>query len=576
MDSDLEPVTDNGHTPSTAFLPLNHDQRCNTNSSVPVGLDNLANLMEQQVELLRRIDQRQAAADLSTQPIPQVPATSSSTWGALLRSRVSETIQPKVDRWRSGLDALLVFVSRNLDISFISITEPPKLGSAPEPFQPDALNVRLNSYWSLSLILSLSVAALAVACHGYLNMVTLSTHRRAVDKLIESTTAGNPLKKCLALRSNHPLRRGLLDSIFSNILSLELLPIPIAAASSLSLFFIAGVVGFLAFALLHASVYPDSSPFQSTLVRVVRKIFPAPKNYSDPKRILLNTYHEIVQATHEDETLDSAAAALVATINRATNSLLAVFHAGLLQPWVIIILKPSLADPEQPGFHLLDDLAQAARRSANSRPLRTLWNSAYIQAWAVMVGVFREDHPPVICLLGSSYTLSYANILPMGHFHQTLLAFSSQISLWHEMLFTITFISLLMAAKTPAVVIAAAHDRLTQPDSFSRYSDPFVTGLLVLEASLGLPDSSLGAENHLLAELCSACIWYAKEQVESGYPAGFYEDVLEMTERVKERFPPSPTSPVVSGDALITKARAFILRSIDLGTEYTAQESVTS
>lgn len=66
MDSDLEPTIDNGkdngHTPSTAFLPLNHDQRRNTNSSVPVGLDNLANLMEQQIELLRRIDQRQAAA----------------------------------------------------------------------------------------------------------------------------------------------------------------------------------------------------------------------------------------------------------------------------------------------------------------------------------------------------------------------------------------------------------------------------------------------------------------------------------------------------------------------------------
>jgi hypothetical protein len=38
------------------------DQGRNTNLSVPVGLDNLANLMEQQIELLRRIDQRQAAA----------------------------------------------------------------------------------------------------------------------------------------------------------------------------------------------------------------------------------------------------------------------------------------------------------------------------------------------------------------------------------------------------------------------------------------------------------------------------------------------------------------------------------
>ncbi|KAJ7871574.1 hypothetical protein B0H13DRAFT_2060182 [Mycena leptocephala] len=460
MDSDLEPATDNGHTPSTAFLPLNHDQRRNTNSSIP------------QIELLRRIDQRQAAA---------VPATSSSTWGALLRSRVSETIQPKVDRWRSGLDALLVFLGLFSAIVTAFLVDSLTGLQQDEAASTNELLANLTEILiqlsagrisqpgrtecSTQLVL-LSVAALAVACRGYLNMVTLSTHRRAVDKLIDIHNRWKPAEKMLGLRSN----------IFSNILSLELLPIPIAAASSLSLFFIAGFV------------YPDSSPFQSTLVRVVRKIFQPPKIILDAEGILLSTYHEIVQATHEDETLDSAAAALVATIET------------------------------QPGFHLLNDLAQAAR---------SLFEPDFIVARNVL---------QFVPLLSEKF----------DNLHL-----------------------ILMAAKTPAVVIAAAHDRLTQPDSFSRYSDPFVTGLLVLEASLG-------AENHLLAELCSACIWYAKEQVESGYPAGFYEDVLEMTERAKERFPPSPTSPVVFGDALITKARAFILRSIDLGTEYTAQESVTS
>lgn len=51
------------------------------------------------------------SSDLSKQSITQVPATSSNTWGTLLRSSVAETIQPNADRWRSGLDALLVFVS---------------------------------------------------------------------------------------------------------------------------------------------------------------------------------------------------------------------------------------------------------------------------------------------------------------------------------------------------------------------------------------------------------------------------------------------------------------------------------
>ncbi|KAJ7785126.1 hypothetical protein DFH07DRAFT_726359 [Mycena maculata] len=85
--------------------------------------------MEEQVTVLRRIDERQRAigevfpscfqnidylfiayGDLSKQPIPEVPATSSSAWNALLRSALTDTIQPKVERWRSGLDALLVFV----------------------------------------------------------------------------------------------------------------------------------------------------------------------------------------------------------------------------------------------------------------------------------------------------------------------------------------------------------------------------------------------------------------------------------------------------------------------------------
>lgn len=87
--------------------------------------------MEEQIHLLRRIDERQAATgetlsscfcsdrlksmlDVSMQPLPQVAFTSSSTWGALFRSRIMETIQPKVERWRSGLDALLVFVSSAL------------------------------------------------------------------------------------------------------------------------------------------------------------------------------------------------------------------------------------------------------------------------------------------------------------------------------------------------------------------------------------------------------------------------------------------------------------------------------
>ncbi|KAJ7743952.1 hypothetical protein DFH07DRAFT_749727 [Mycena maculata] len=139
-----------------------------------------------------QIDQRQAAAgiyafeycidewfqDLSKQPMPQIPATSSSTWGVLLRSAVAETIQPNVDRWRSGLDALLVFcellrlfsdivtaflvdllpglqqdeVARtnellaNLTEVVIQLSGAAIDITPPATFEPAAVDVRINSY----------------------------------------------------------------------------------------------------------------------------------------------------------------------------------------------------------------------------------------------------------------------------------------------------------------------------------------------------------------------------------------------------------------------------------------------
>ncbi|KAJ7629823.1 hypothetical protein B0H17DRAFT_854260, partial [Mycena rosella] len=122
---------------------------------------------------------------VSTQPFPQVPETSSSVWGALLRSRIAETIQPQVDRWCSGLDALLLGLFSVIVTAFLvdsltglqqdevartnellaNLTEIVIQLSAgatlstlkvapPTSFLPDAVDVRLNSYWTISLILS--------------------------------------------------------------------------------------------------------------------------------------------------------------------------------------------------------------------------------------------------------------------------------------------------------------------------------------------------------------------------------------------------------------------------------------
>ncbi|KAJ7509426.1 hypothetical protein B0H11DRAFT_1249175 [Mycena galericulata] len=184
-------------------------------------ISRLVDIMDQQLLILRRIDQRQAAADLARQPIPEVPATSSSAWNALLGSTLTDKIEPRVERWRSGLDALLVFLGLfsaivtaflvnsisgltqdtaaitneillNLTAVVVSLgggTSVSELNSSYNgPFQPDASNVRINSFWSISLTFSLSIAALAVGCRGFLNMATWSRHKKASERLADVWT----------------------------------------------------------------------------------------------------------------------------------------------------------------------------------------------------------------------------------------------------------------------------------------------------------------------------------------------------------------------------------------------------
>ncbi|KAJ7645285.1 hypothetical protein B0H17DRAFT_1216113 [Mycena rosella] len=154
-------------------------------------------------------------------------------------------------------------------------------------------------------------------------MTTLSRHTKAVDKLIDINTRWKAAEKMLgpAIDTIPQLLTvpvilfvvGLLDSILSSVLALEVLPASITAASGLSLFFVAGVVLFLVFALADASIRPDSSPFQFTLSRAVYNMIPARYKGSNVKQMDAR-YYEIVQATHEDETLDKAAAALLGVL----------------------------------------------------------------------------------------------------------------------------------------------------------------------------------------------------------------------------------------------------------------------
>ncbi|KAJ6604146.1 hypothetical protein DFH09DRAFT_849062, partial [Mycena vulgaris] len=167
--------------------------------------------------------------DLSRQPIPQVPSTSSSAWNPLLKSFIEETILPKVDRWKSGLEALLVFLGlfsaivtsfllasltgltpdntartnellANLTEIVIMLSRNSAVDlkfSLPAAFEPDPSSIRVNSYHSLSLVLSLSIAALAVAGRGFLNMVAMSKETGAAFRLTDIHTRWAAAEKAL-------------------------------------------------------------------------------------------------------------------------------------------------------------------------------------------------------------------------------------------------------------------------------------------------------------------------------------------------------------------------------------------
>ncbi|KAJ6541203.1 hypothetical protein DFH09DRAFT_991081, partial [Mycena vulgaris] len=223
----------------------------------------LSSLIEEQTSLLRRNALWKVAADKSREPIPEVPGTSSSAWNALLRSCLADSIQPKADGWRSGLDALLVFLG--LFSAIVAAFIIPSLGTLkpddiarsnellanitiiiltisganatqlnlPQPtvFVPDPSDVRLNVYLTLSLIISLSIGALAIACRGFLNLVSWSQHTKAVERLTDITTRWKAAEKLLgpAIESLPQLLiipailfiLGLVDSLFSTALQLS-------------------------------------------------------------------------------------------------------------------------------------------------------------------------------------------------------------------------------------------------------------------------------------------------------------------------------------------------------------------
>ncbi|KAJ7500603.1 hypothetical protein B0H11DRAFT_1995828 [Mycena galericulata] len=352
-------------------------------------LANLNQLITEQTDLLRRMNARQASADVMRKPIPQVPATSSSAWNPLLKSFVTENIQPKVDRWRNGLDSLLVFLGlfsavvtsflvdslstlepdenartnellRNLtDIIILLSGQVPSNLTFPQPlsFEPDASDIRVNSFYSLSLVLSLSIAALVVAGRGFLNMVTWSHHKKAALRLSDIHKRWAAAERILrpAIESLPQLLvipvllfiAAIVDVLLSTVLQITPKPTLIFVTTSICLMSIMVVTCVLLAAFIDGGVNPSTSPFQSSLAsllrggilsavslgpsyadRLRRQIFGSrvkessslPGSYEEPEEPHNNlplaqdavlSYHAILQGTHDDDALDLAASALL-------------------------------------------------------------------------------------------------------------------------------------------------------------------------------------------------------------------------------------------------------------------------
>ncbi|KAJ7761822.1 hypothetical protein B0H16DRAFT_1530643 [Mycena metata] len=468
----------------------------------------LSSSVEEQNALLRRSNQWKERQPMAV----EVPATSSSAWNALLRSTLADTIQPKAEGWRSGLDALLVFLglfsaivtafivpslltlkqdetARTNEI-LLNITEILVIiaGSnlthsdliSPSVFVPAASDVRFNVYLTLSLIISLSIGVLAISCRGFLNLVSWSHHNKAVERLTDIRARWKSAEQLLgpAIESLPQMLAvpvllfivGLVDSIFSVSLQIPTPPVSILVTSGLAVAFVAAVATGMGFTLIDGILRPTTSPFQSRLahllnVSVVRNLTPfflrlrtitatALGNESAPRRappmssaqplspVATDTYHEVVQATRDDDILDEAATALFNVIAQRTN-----YHSPshrffkrhfrrlpvdllpqecgtllhLLSPEasvrshrtaaqvIVDIASNGRAHPlrysQNDIRRLLPSLSQAARRATAEASFADLWDSVFLRAMAVVAnsGTHVATYPPAIVFIAAEH-----------------------------------------------------------------------------------------------------------------------------------------------------------------------------
>jgi hypothetical protein len=254
----------------------------------------------------------------------------------------------------TNLTAVIVAVNSGLPVNM------PLTSSL--PFSLDPTDARINSCWSLSLILSvclcslacqihdllvtlqLCIAALAVACRSFLGMLPHSKHMKPVDSCVDLWAKWNaaerllsPIVDVLPSLLIFPVvlfLAGLLDLLLSNTFQVSPLPKVFLASSGIGLLSIAVILIFLFITLVHACIHPGTSPFSSSisiffhkwLVMTFKNCFyhispqipesttsTHPHNNENTRpghQDVCITYHEIIPTISDDDTLDAASTAL--------------------------------------------------------------------------------------------------------------------------------------------------------------------------------------------------------------------------------------------------------------------------
>ncbi|KAF8071863.1 hypothetical protein FPV67DRAFT_1747375 [Lyophyllum atratum] len=288
------------------------DVRNGPTSNVDLGiLQDIRSLLKEQNDLIQRLDKRQAEAALSH----LFQARSSSVWNPLLKSTLKNT-ESTLERWRGGLDTLLIFVGLFSAIVTAFLVESLK---TLQPDQVARTNELLANLTDIIIALSTQPSAATLELKRPKLFVPTPSDRWAKAKVFLG-----PCLEALPQVLLIPVAlfiEGLLDTLFTASPGIK----PIFAASFICLVLVTAVGTLLCGALIHGIRYSKVSPYQTSLSCYLNSrntpkdpdaasnlgtLLPHIHDEIDLSPANRKVYHMALQDTFDDEVLDQASAAL--------------------------------------------------------------------------------------------------------------------------------------------------------------------------------------------------------------------------------------------------------------------------